>query len=108
MVKKRTVLPKFPVFLYHGNPLMQSSRCFGKRFQAIVMHKFKEKPVIFLTKNIQVLHPNIVTHPYLYDRLLSDYLSEWRKIDSTDEEELFNKVMEKNKQLIKSFKKMRE
>ena len=59
-------------------------------------------------QSLEVLHPNIVTHPYLYDRLLSDYLSEWRKIDSTDEEELFNKVMKKNKQLIKSFKKMRE
>ena len=59
-------------------------------------------------QSLEVLHPNIVTHPYLYDRLLSDYLSEWRKIDSTDEEEVFNKVMEKNKQLIKSFKKMRE
>lgn len=62
----------------------------------------------YFEQNLEVLHPNIVTHPYLYDRLLSDYLSEWRKIDSTDEEEVFNKVMEKNKQLIKSFKKMRE
>lgn len=62
----------------------------------------------FFEQNLEVLHPSIVTHPYLYDRLLSDYLSEWRKIDSTDEEELFNIVMEKNKQLIKSFKKMRE
>lgn len=75
-----------------------------KAFEIIRMNDLKE----YFKESLLSIYPDVINMPCLYDRLFTDYLSKRSKIDSTDDEDAFNAAMESNKQLLKSFKKIRE
>lgn len=75
-----------------------------KAFEIIRMNDLKE----YFKESLLSIYPDVINQPCLYDKLFTDFLSKRSKIDSTDDEDAFNIVMERNKQLIKSFEKTRE
>lgn len=62
----------------------------------------------YFDSSLKSFDSSIIDNKNLYNKLFADYLSEWRKFNSSDDEIVFSGVIEKNKQLIHSFQNIRE
>ena len=75
-----------------------------KAFEIIRMDDLKE----YFDEALKSFYPNVFGHQHLHDKLLADYVVEYRKYNSLEDENVFDLVMDKNKHLINSYKNVRE